>query len=99
MAIAALIHWLPVLLVMIPSWYGVLTGQKTLGDGPLGAVPIVHGVLGAMTQLLMSYTVTRMFWAKQLPPERPKWLMRTILVLWFLTVGGGIGVYVSSYVV
>jgi hypothetical protein len=90
---------------MIPSWIGVVTGaeallrSQALAEGPWARVPIFHGVLGGVTQLLMTYTVTRMYWIESLPPERPIWLMRTTLILWLLTVLGGIGVYVVSYVI
>jgi uncharacterized membrane protein YozB (DUF420 family) len=99
MAVAALLNWLPVLLVMIPSWIGVVTGAKTLATGPFANLPVFHGVLGGITQLLMTYTVTHMYWIERLPPERPIWLMRTTLTLWLLTLIGGITVYVVSYVI
>jgi uncharacterized membrane protein YozB (DUF420 family) len=99
MATAALLNWIPVLLVMIPSWVGVLAGSKTLATGPFALLPVFHGALGGLTQLLMMYTVTRMYWINQLPPRRPIWLMRTTLTLWLLTLVGGIAVYVVSYVI
>jgi uncharacterized membrane protein YozB (DUF420 family) len=98
MPVAALLNWIPVLLVMIPTWIGVVTGNKTLATGLLGRVPVLHGMLGGVTQLLMTYTVTRMRWIERLPPKRPIWLMRTTLTLWLLTVIGGLAVYVISYV-
>jgi hypothetical protein len=97
MAVAALLNWLPVLLVMIPTWIGVATGTKTLTTGPLATAPVFHGVLGGVTQLLMTYTVTRMYWIERLPPKQPIWLMRTTLTLWLLTLLGGGIVYVISY--
>lgn len=105
MATAALLNWLPVLVVMIPSWIGVLTGaeallrSEALATGPWTNVPVFHGILGGVAQLLMTYTVTRMYWIKRLPPDRAIWLMRTTLVLWLLTAIGGIVVYVVSYAV
>jgi uncharacterized membrane protein YozB (DUF420 family) len=98
MAVAALFNWVPVLLVMIPVWVSVVAGTKTLATGPLAIAPVFHGVLGGVTQLLMTYTVTRMYWIERLPPDRPIWLMRTTLGLWLLTLIGGIAVYVISYV-
>lgn len=94
MAIAALANWVPVLLLMIPRWLSVVKRSESLLSGSLVITPIVHGVLGLVTQSLMTYTVTRMYWIEQLPPERPIWLMRITLGLWLLTVIGGIGVYV-----
>ena len=98
MPVAAFLNWAPVLVVMIPTWIGVVTGTKTLATGPLAMAPVFHGVLGGVTQLLMTYTVTRMRWIEQLPPSRPIWLMRTTLTLWLLTLIGGVVVYVVSYV-
>jgi hypothetical protein len=99
MAVAALLNWLPVFLVMVPTWIGVVTGTETLATGAFAKLPAFHGVLGGVTQLLMTYTVTRMYWIEGLPPGRPIWLMRTTLILWLLTVSGGIVVYVVSYAV
>ena len=98
MAYAALINWLPVLVVMVPAFIGVLQGTETLATGTFANVPIFHGILGTITQLLMTYTVTRMYWIETLPPKKPIWLMRITMILWLLTVFGGIGVYVVSYV-
>jgi hypothetical protein len=98
MAVAALLNWLPVLLLMIPTWIGVVGGTETLATGPFSFAPVFHGVLGGLAQLLMTYTVIRMYWLKQLPPAQPIWLMRTTLGLWLLTLIGGIAVYTVSYV-
>ena len=97
MAYAALLNWLPVLVVMVPAFIGVLRGTETLATGTFASVPIFHGILGTITQLLMTYTVTRMFWIEKLPPSKPIWLMRITMILWLLTVFGGIGVYAVSY--
>jgi uncharacterized membrane protein YozB (DUF420 family) len=99
MAFAALLNWIPVLLVMIPSWIGVLAGTKTLATGPFALAPVFHGALGSLTQSLMTYTVIRMYWIERLPPARPIWLMRTTLGLWLLALIGGIAVYVISYAI
>jgi len=99
MAVAALLNWLPVLVVMVPAWIGVLAGNETLATGAFANVPVFHGILGLITQVLMTYTVTRMYWIEDLPPKQPIWLMRTTIALWLLTVLGGIGVYVVSYVI
>jgi uncharacterized membrane protein YozB (DUF420 family) len=97
MAVAAFLNWLPVLVVMIPQWIGVVTGAETLAGGAFANVPLFHGILGAVTQVLMTYTVTRMYWVEGLPPKKPLWLMRITLTLWSLTVIGGTAVYVVSY--
>jgi uncharacterized membrane protein YozB (DUF420 family) len=97
MAWAALLHWLPVLVVMLPNWLEATTGESQLA-GTLALTPIFHGVLGGVAQLLMTYTVVRMYWFEQLPPDQPIWLMRTTAVLWLLTVIGGSAVYVVKYV-
>ena len=98
MAAAALLNWIPVLLLMIPTWIGVVGGNVTLATGPFSIAPIFHGVLGSLTQLLMTYTVTRMYWRKQLPPAQPIWLMRITMGLWMLTLIGGIAVYTVGYI-
>ncbi len=97
MAMAALLNWVPVLVVMIPAWIGVATGAETLATGPFASAPVFHGVLGGVTQLLMTYTVARMYWLEQLPPDEPIWLMRVTIILWLLTLIGGAAVYVVSY--
>jgi hypothetical protein len=99
MAAAALLNWIPVLVVMIPAWIGVVTGKEELTTGPLGAAPVFHGVLGGIAQLLMTYTVIRMYLIKRLPPRQPIWLMRTTLGFWLLSVVGGAAVYVVTYVI
>ena len=98
MPVAALLNWIPVLLVMIPRWIGVVSGSQTLAAGPFSLVPVFHGVLGAVTQLLMTYTAIRMRWARRLPPAKPIWLMRTTLGLWALALAGGVSVYIVSYI-
>jgi putative membrane protein len=95
MTTGMLLNWIPVLIVMIPSWLGVVTN----GDGTTTSLaPLGHGVLGAVTQVLMSYTVVRMQWLEDLPPKEPLWLMRTTIILWILTVLGGAVVYLTLYV-
>lgn len=98
MAVAALLNWIPVLMVMIPTFIALLQGTKNLASGPFASVPIFHSVLGTITQFLMTYTVVRMYWGHSLPPKKTIWLMRVTMLLWFMTVIGGIGVYVVSYV-
>ena len=98
MAISAFLNWIPVLLLMIPNWIAHLQGTNSLATGFLANVPIIHGVLGGFTQLLMTYTVTRMYWLKSLPPEKPIWLMRTTIIFWLFTVIGGLAVYTIAYI-
>ena len=97
-AVAGLGNWVPILVVMVPRLIGILTGEIMTGSGIAGAVPILHAVLGGGVQSLMTYTVIRMYWVKSLPPRRPIWLMRTTLILWTVTVVGGIANYLSLYV-
>lgn len=92
MAVAAILNWVPALVVMIPTWLG------GVNSGGLGRIPLIHGVLGSATQLLMTYTVIRMYWYKQLPPDRPLWLMRVTMILWLMTLVGGTAVYLALYV-
>jgi uncharacterized membrane protein YozB (DUF420 family) len=97
MAGAALLNWVPVLVVMIPRLLGVLNGSVSLTTGQFTLVPIFHGILGIFTQLLMTYTVIRMYLIESLPPKKPLWLMRITISLWFLTIIGGSAVYILSY--
>ncbi len=99
MAAAAFLNWFPVLFVMIPTMLEILQGSETLITGTFASAPIFHGILGGIAQLLMTYTVVRMYWVKNLPPEKPIWLMRITISLWLLAVIGGIGVYTLAYVV
>lgn len=97
MAIAALVNWIPVLIVMVPAWAGLLTGATDLTGGRR-FVPLGHGLAGGGAQLLMTYTAVRMQWLKQLPPRRPRWLMVATLVFWGLAAIGGMGVYLLLYI-
>jgi uncharacterized membrane protein YozB (DUF420 family) len=95
MAMAALANWLPILVVMIPSWiFNLRLGQF---DSPYTIAPVVHGVIGMVAQVLMTYTVIRMNWLKHLPPRRTGLLMRVTMVLWAMTLFGGIGIYYLLY--
>jgi uncharacterized membrane protein YozB (DUF420 family) len=98
MAWAALLNWAPILVVMVPSWLGTLRSPRGLASVG-GLVPVGHGVVGAITQLLMTYTAARMNWLKSLPPRRTKWLMRVTMTLWLLATVGGIAVYLYLYVI
>lgn len=98
MAPAALLNWIPVLLVMLPAWFRAVGGDLQI-TGPLTLAPVFHGVVGGVTQLLMTYTVIRMSWAEQLPPDEPLWLMRATATLWLLALIGGSAVYVFKYVI
>lgn len=98
MATGAFLNWIPVLVVMIPKWLGVATGTADVPAGIPTVSALGHGVLGGVTQLLMTYTVARMYWLEDLPPRRPIWLMRVTGILWVLTVFGGALVYLNLYV-
>jgi len=97
MATGAFLNWIPVLVVMIPQWLGVATGTADVAAGIPTVSALGHGVLGGLTQLLMTYTVARMYWLEKLPPRRPIWLMRVTGILWVLTVIGGAVVYLNLY--
>jgi uncharacterized membrane protein YozB (DUF420 family) len=98
MAVAALLNWVPALVVMLVPWWG-LAAQ---GVGALANVrmlaPLAHGAAGIVAQLLMTYTVVRMYWLKRLPPRRTHWLMMAAWALWLLATVGGTGVYLLLYV-
>lgn len=96
MAAAALMNWIPVVFVMIPVWIELFNNDQIFSETS-SLTPFLHGFLGGTTQILMTYTVARMYWIKQLPPKQPKWLMRTTLVLWLLTIVGGTLVYFIKY--
>ncbi len=97
---AALANWLPILIVMLPTWWQRLTAsqQPAPSSGLAGIAPLAHGVIGAIVQLLMTYTVIRMNWLRSLPPRRTRWLMRAAMGLWLLTLLGGVGVYAVLYI-
>lgn len=98
MATGSFLNWIPVLMVMIPNWLAVASGTADTHAGIPTIAPLVHGVLGGVTQLLMTYTVTRMYWLEDLPPRRPIWLMRATIALWVIAVLGGTVVYLTLYV-
>lgn len=94
MQVAALLNWIPVLGIMIPSWGSIL--QSSVFPPPwIDLVPVVHGVVGLGVQSLMTYTVVRVTRIEK--PRQVKALMQVTLMLWLLAVAGGIGVYVSLY--
>jgi hypothetical protein len=98
MATGALLNWIPALIIMIPRWLGIVVVGADLPGGAPVLPPIGHGLLGGATQVLMTYTVTRMYWLEDLPPREPIWLMRTTIVLWMLSLLGGSFVYLLLYV-
>ncbi|QRN83942.1 hypothetical protein JR338_04130 [Chloroflexota bacterium] len=65
----------------------------------LTMMPIIHAIIGTVAQLVMTYTVIPMKWARKLPPRRIRVLMRLAMVLWVLTILGGIGLYVVAFVI
>ncbi len=94
MQVAALLNWVPVLGVMIPSWVSIIrSGEIALALIELA--PLVHGALGLGVQVLMTYTVFRVMRLEK--PRRARELMQVTLTLWLLAVLSGIGVYVSLY--
>jgi len=97
MAVTALLNWLPVLIVMIPVWVGLWGSIGRIAETRLFP-PLMHGLIGLVSQSLMTYTVVRMNWLKRLPPRNTRWLMRITLLLWLLTVIGGTAIYGLLYV-
>ena len=95
---AVLLNWIPVLLVMVPTALKIVQYDLKLTTGAFATMPIVHAVIGTVSQLVMTYTVIRMKWARKLPPRRTRLLMRVAMVLWVLTILGGIGLYVAAFV-
>ena len=98
MAIATALNWIPVGLIMLPVWRDIASGDKSLVAGAITTIVVIHGILGGSTQLLMTYTVIRMYWLQNLPPKKTRWLMKTTISLWMLTILGGIGVYWGLYI-
>lgn len=94
MQVAALLNWVPVLGVMVPSWISILrSGEIALTLASL--VPLIHGVLGLGIQVLMTYTVFRVTRLEK--PRQARSLMQVTLTLWLLAVVAGIGVYSILY--
>ena len=98
MAWAVLLNWIPIVAVMIPVFLSIAQGHLRLTTGPLATMPIVHGILGLITQLVMTYTVIRLKWAKRWPPRRTRVLMRVALILWVVTTIGGFVLYFAAFI-
>lgn len=98
MAWVTFLAYLPVAAGMVGPWLGLTRLGSAVFGQPQTVVPFMHGVVGGLAQLLMTYTVVRMNWRRKWPPRRPLWLMRVSLLFWFLTVIGGTGVYLTLYV-
>ncbi|MBG0788175.1 MAG: hypothetical protein H0S79_24065 [Anaerolineaceae bacterium] len=96
---AVLLNWIPILIVMIPTALKIVQYDLKLTTGVFAMMPIIHAVIGTVAQLVMTYTVIRMKWARKLPPRRTRVLMRVAMVLWVLTILGGIGLYVAAFVI
>ncbi len=97
MAWVTFVAYLPILGGMIGPWLGLARqGSAVFGQAQTLA-PFMHGVLGGLAQLLMTYTVVRMNWRRKWPPRRPLWLMRIALLLWLLAIIGGTGTYLTLY--
>jgi hypothetical protein len=96
---AVLLNWIPVLLVMVPTAMKIVQYDLKLTTGAFAMMPLIHAIIGTVAQLVMTYTVIRMKWARKLPPRRTRVLMRVAMVLWVLTILGGIGLYVAAFVI
>ncbi len=98
MTTAALLNWVPVLAVMVPTGVAALTGALDIEAGVPTGLVVAHAVVGLITQSTMTYTVTRMNWLEDLPPKKPIWLMRSTITLWSVAIITGVAVYVTLYV-
>lgn len=108
MTAVVILNWILIAVVMLVSYRdGVLiflTGSNAArfaGD-PRIALPTIHGVLGAVAQLLATYLAIRMWFEKVLPSwlmvKRIKRYMRFTLALWIVTITLGALIYVSWYI-
>jgi len=99
MAVSGLLNWIPVLMIMIPRWLGVVVGGQPLPGSGSVLSAVGHGVLGGTAQLLITYTAVRMYRLEELPPRKPIWLMRITFVFWLLSILGGTFLYALLYVI
>jgi uncharacterized membrane protein YozB (DUF420 family) len=95
---AVLLNWIPVFAVMIPTTINIFRYDLQLTTGSFAMMPLIHGIIGTVAQLVMTYTVIRMKWARKLPPRRTRVLMRVAMVLWVITIIGGFALYVVAFV-
>lgn len=95
---AVLLNWIPIVVVMIPTTINIFRYDLQLTTSALAAMPLVHGIIGTITQLVMTYTVIRLKWARRWPPRRTRVLMRVAMALWVVTTIGGFALYFAAFV-
>ena len=98
-----LVNWLPIGLVMIPSFFGGVAPAlpAELGDFFI-FTPTLHAVVGISGQALATYLVIRMWFDRSnsrfLMVQYFKPYMRVILTLWLLSAGMGVATYAVWYI-
>lgn len=96
-AVAAFLNWIPVIFLLLPTSPDFIAEFEASLAGFVGSLPLIHLVLAVFTQILMTYTVVRMYWMENLPPQKPKILMKATMSFWFLVVAVGVGVYLIAF--
>ncbi|MCB9450048.1 MAG: hypothetical protein H6672_01330 [Anaerolineaceae bacterium] len=113
MVVVTIANWLLISFLMLAAFTFDVTGNIGQQPGnPRYLVPVIHGVLGLLAQILATYTLFRMFRedaqvaAAKKRGERDvakywfksaKPVMRLVLVLWLVTALLGVGNYVIRY--
>ena len=113
MIIITLVNWVLIIFLMVTAY--LTDVGPNLGSQPANPrylLPAVHGVLGALAQLLATFIVLRMIWEDNQVSRakgrgetdlRKYWfkgakpIMRLTLLLWIVTASLGIFSYVTRY--
>lgn len=95
-----LVNWVLIGFVMIYYYnLAVLPEIPERLSDPTYLLPTIHGITGAIAQLLATYLVIRMWFEKTLPKwfmvKRIKPYMRATLTLWLVTAVLGIAIYLN----
>jgi plastocyanin/uncharacterized membrane protein YozB (DUF420 family) len=101
MTIVVLTNLVLIAFVMGTTFFAQVVPDPSPVTQPQRLSPMLHGIVGSVAELLGIYLILRM---NDLIPEgwrvqNFKLLMRVTLILWLLTVAGGVVMYVSSYAV
>ncbi len=102
MTLVMIINWILILAIMIPTYVEVVpSGVRTGTYTPSVVVPILHGLIGGVAQVIATYLVIRMWFENQLPDwfkvKNIKRLMRFTLAMWLLTALFGLGVWATFF--